>query len=351
MRRPMLLWTVAAAAACVGLPAAAQELPSAHVKALVEYSTTPMAQVLEIPFWTETVPQASDGQVTADVVPIDQLGIDDKAVLRLLKLGMFDFASIAISKMAGDDPRFEGCDLAGISLDIETAREACDAYRDVIDRLMQEQWNAKLLMIGTAPPQVFWCGSQIEGLDSLKGKKIRVFNKSMVEFLEGAGAEPINMNFGEVVPALQRGVIDCAVTGNLVGNAAGWTEVTDYIYPLYMGWAIIVHAANLDSWNRLDPEVQAFLLEEYAAFEDKYWDTIEQAKADAENCNVGRTPCEMGELADMTRVPVTDQDRVLRKEIVEDAVLRDWVARAGADAAEVWNETVGPVVGMTAPVE
>jgi hypothetical protein len=24
--------------------------------------------------------------------------------------------------MAGDDPRFEGCDLAGISLDIETAR-------------------------------------------------------------------------------------------------------------------------------------------------------------------------------------------------------------------------------------
>ena len=63
--------------------------------------------------------------VTADVVAIDQLGIDDKSVLRLLKLGMFDVASTAISKMAGDDPRFEGCDLAGINLDIEAARAAC----------------------------------------------------------------------------------------------------------------------------------------------------------------------------------------------------------------------------------
>jgi hypothetical protein len=50
-------------------------------------------------------------------------------------------------------------------------------------------------------------------------------------------------------------------------------------------------------------------------------------------------------------VPVTEQDQALRKQIIEDVVLKDWVARAGADAAGAWNETVGQVVGMTAPTE
>jgi hypothetical protein len=89
MSRQILLWMVAGAAAWAALPASAQELPSTHLKALVPETTTPMAQVLEIPYWRDTVPQASGGQVTADIVAIDQLGIDDKAVLRLLKLGMF----------------------------------------------------------------------------------------------------------------------------------------------------------------------------------------------------------------------------------------------------------------------
>jgi hypothetical protein len=32
------------------------------------------------------------------------------------------------------------------------------------------------------------------------------------------------MPFAEVVPALQRGVVDCAVTGTLSGNTAGWLD-------------------------------------------------------------------------------------------------------------------------------
>ena len=85
------------------------------------------------------------------------MSIDDKTMLRLLKLGVMDFAGMDISKMAGDDPRFEACDLAGLTLDPDKARAACDAYRAVIDRQMQKNWNAKLLAFGGNTPQVFWC--------------------------------------------------------------------------------------------------------------------------------------------------------------------------------------------------
>src|SRR5207244_1663246 len=133
-----------------------------------------------------------------------------------------------ISKMAGDDPRFEGCDLAGITLDADKARVACEAYRAVIDRQMQKNWNARLLAFGGNPPQVFWCRSVLGGLNDLKGKKVRVFNNTMRDFLSGVGATAVSMAFAEVVPALNNGVVDCGVTGSLSGNTAGWNRSEEH---------------------------------------------------------------------------------------------------------------------------
>src|SRR5690606_26087084 len=107
------------------------------------------------------IPAASNGAVTAKVTPIDQAGIDDKAMLRMLKMGVMDAGGFDLSKMAGDDPRFEGCDLAGLAQTPDQARAACQAYRDVIDTQMQKNWNAKLLALGANQPQVLWCRDEV----------------------------------------------------------------------------------------------------------------------------------------------------------------------------------------------
>src|SRR5206468_9183333 len=203
----------------------AQDLPKTQFKVIGLNSPTVASIVDEVPFWRETLPKASNGAISADITPLDQMGIDDKTMLRLLKLGVMDFAGMDISKMAGDDPRFEACDLAGLTLDPDKARVACDAYRAVIDRQMQKNWGAKLLAFGGNTPQVFWCRDVISGLDGFKGKKVRVFNNTMRDFLSGVGATAVSMAFAEVVPALNNGVVDCAVTGSLSGNTAGWPEV------------------------------------------------------------------------------------------------------------------------------
>src|SRR5438067_3605603 len=254
--------------------ATAQDLPKNQFKVIGLNSPTPVSIVDELPFWRKTIPEASKGAITADVTPLDQMGIDDKTMLRLLKLGVMDFAAMDISKMAGDDPRFEACDLAGLTLDPDKARAGCDAYRTVIDRQMQKNWGAKLLAFGGNTPQVFWCRDVISGLDGFKGKKVRVFNNTMRDFLSGVGATAVSMAFAEVVPALNNGVVDCGVTGSLSGNTAGWPEVTKSIYPMSLGWSINVMAVNLTTWNRLDKRVQSFMLEQVKAYENKMWDTI-----------------------------------------------------------------------------
>src|SRR5258708_16924043 len=265
-----LLTGLALAAALAG-GAAAQDLPKSQFKVIGLNSPTPVSIHDELPFWRKTITEASKGGTTADITPLDQMSIDDKTMLRLLKLGVMDFAGMDISKMAGDDPRFEACDLAGLTLDPDSARKACDSYRAAIDRQMQKNWNAKLLAFGGNTPQVFWCKDVVGGLAGLKGKKVRVFNNTMRDFLSGVGATAISMAFAEVVSALSAGRVDCGVTGSLSGNTAGWNEVTKSIYPMSLGWSINVVAVNLDTWKRLDPKTQAFLLEQFKAYEDKMW--------------------------------------------------------------------------------
>src|SRR6187401_3882269 len=114
-------WVGAALAAMVASGAAAQDLPKSHFKIIGLNSPTPASIHDEVPFWRKTITEASKGAITADITPLDQMGIDDKTMLRLLKLGVMDFAGLDISKMAGDDPRFEGCDLAGLTLDADKA--------------------------------------------------------------------------------------------------------------------------------------------------------------------------------------------------------------------------------------
>jgi TRAP-type C4-dicarboxylate transport system substrate-binding protein len=329
----------------------AQDLPKTHFKIVGYHSTVAISPRVELPFWREYMPKVSKGAITADVTPIDHMGIDDKTMLRLLRMGVMDFAMMDISKMAGDDPRFEGVDLAGLTLDTDKARAACEAYRHVLDRQMQKNWNSKLIAFGSSPPQVFWCREVISGLNDLKGKKIRVFNPTMRDFLSGIGATAVSMAFAEVVPALKQGVVDCAVTGSLSGNTAGWPEVTKSLYPMSVGWSIIVFAANMNTWKRLDPRTQSFLLEQFKIFENQMWALNKKATAEAENCNTNKQPCTLGKPANMIIVPVKPEEAQLHKKLVEGAVLAGWAKRCGPECAAEWNNTVGKALGLKAPVK
>ena len=108
-------------------------------------------------------------------------------------------------------------------------------------------------------------------------------------------------------------------------------------------------AVNLSSWNRLDPKVQQFILDQTKAYEDKMWATIKTTMAEAENCNTDKQPCTMGKLAKSTIVSVKPQEAETHKKLVEGAVLAGWAKRCGAECAKEWNETVGKVLGLKAP--
>ena len=68
--------------AALATAAAAQDLPKTNVKVIGLNSPTPVSIYDELPFWRKTIPEASKGAITADITPLDQMGIDDKTMLR-----------------------------------------------------------------------------------------------------------------------------------------------------------------------------------------------------------------------------------------------------------------------------
>ena len=75
---------------------------------------------------------------------------------------------------------------------------------------------------------MFWCREKVSGIADMQGKKIRVFNKTMSDFVKALGGSSISMAFGDVVPALQRGVVDCAVVG--VPSDVGEEDIKAYVH-------------------------------------------------------------------------------------------------------------------------
>ncbi|WGF86633.1 TRAP transporter substrate-binding protein [Marinivivus vitaminiproducens] len=345
--------TLAAAALAGALSAAPvrAEVPEMTVKGIGTNSKTLVSFGDEVPFWNETVPEASGGNISAEFTPVDLSGVKDAQVMRMISIGVVDFGAGDISKMSGDDPVFEGCDLAALTLDLDKARAACAAWAPVMDRVMQEKFNIKLLAFGGNPPQVFWCREPVTSLADLSGKKVRVFNRSMIDFIESLGGTTVSLAFAEVVPALQRGVVDCAVTGTLSGNTAGWPEVSGHLYNLSMGWSINFQAVNLDSWDSWDDETKAFFTDQFATFQDKMWNTLTMATEQGVRCNTGEDPCTLGQPVQMEFADVSDADETKAQDILTNTVLVEWGKRCGKDCAAEWNDTVGKAIGMSIPLD
>jgi TRAP-type C4-dicarboxylate transport system substrate-binding protein len=269
-----------------------------------------------------------------------------------MKTGALEWASNGLTFLSGDRPEFEGCDLAGITTNLTDAYKACSAYKETLSKLMAENWNVKLLNLFPAgPPQVIFCRDPIKSLADLRGKKVRLFNKTLTDFVEGAGATGVTIPMADVVTAMQRGVADCAITGSFNGNIAGWPEVTPHILGITLGWALQYSAVNLNTWNKLNPDTQKFLEEQFLDLEKDSWTRVAvKTGAEGKTCNTGGE-CIMGKKFNIQWTDPSAADDKERLRIMREFVVPRWAKRCGAKCAENWNATVGKVVNLTAPTK
>lgn len=301
---------------------------------------------VEKPFWTEEIKEASGNRITSDASPMTDLGLKGFEVMRMLQLGLFDVAHGIISYL-GDDPVAEGIDLAGVVQDWATAHEVVDAYRDILAERFDKTYNAKLLGIYPFHAQMMYCNAPIESIGSLDGLKIRSYSKSMSDMITGLGGSPVTIAYGEVVPALQLGTVDCAITGNFSAYSSGWYEVTTHLFELSSGYAFAFIAMSNNTWAKLDEETRAFIQKEVSEnMEPRAWELIKAETAQGVACLTGTAKCEAGEPGDLVDVKLSDEDNAKRVTVLENSVLKSYAARCDGECVENWNRTIGKVTGL-----
>ena len=155
------------------------------------------------------------------------------------------------------------------------------------------------------------------------------------------------MAFGEVVPALQNKVVDCAITGSLSGYSAKWYEVSTHLMALPINWNQQIHAVNQGTWDKLDPKVRDFLQSNVKKLVDNIWDAAAQQTQEGYDCNTGAAACTRPVKGKMTLVQPSDADRAQLAQIRE-VVLKKWAARCSAQCVSDFNGTVGKLLKVTA---
>lgn len=313
------------------------------------WSSLPLHNQYEAPFWSETLPAASGGDITVELTTHNQMSLGLGDIYPLLGQGVYDVAMTVADYAVADAPELEGLDVPLIALTADEARAMVDAARPMVADIYRDRFNSHVLAIAPYPPQVVFCNHEISNLADLEGLKVRASGRMTAKLLEALGAEGVNVSFSEVPGALQNGVVDCAVTGAGSGYSAGWWEVSTHLLPIPLGgWDSVVTAINMDKWNSLSDDQKALIEGEIkTGFEDPAWASAQDALVNDIACLTGNGDCPSGDARSMTLVDVSDADFARARDILTGEVLPEWAERAGGDWATRWNDSVGKVVGVT----
>jgi TRAP-type C4-dicarboxylate transport system substrate-binding protein len=302
----------------------------------------------EEPFWTNELPRLTGGKVTAEIVPFDRAGIRAQEMLRLMQLGVVPFGTALLGLTAAQEPSFAAPDLAGLSPDMKVVRRATAAFRPYLEKTLRDRYGIELLAVYAYPAQVIFCNKPFGSLADLAGRRTRTSSPPQADLIEALGGVPVQTGFAEIMANMKSGNIECAITGTTSGNTIGLPEVTTHIHSMAINWGLSIFGASTGAWNALSPELRTTLKQELPKLENAIWSEAERETGNGIACNIGSPACVDGRKFSMTEVKPAPTDDARRRAIFANTVLARWVHRCGAQCAEVWNQTIAPVIGTEA---
>jgi TRAP-type C4-dicarboxylate transport system substrate-binding protein len=336
---------VLAGASAQGLPASAR----LNIQAITQTSPNlPQYTQVDQPLLRDALQAASGGRVHVTLASWPERNVNGPEVLRMVRSGQVDIAAAPLTTVSGDVPLLDAFDLHGMNLNVDQARAVAQALMPAANKEL-ERLGIKMVAAYPFSGQMLFCKSPVRSLADLKGLKVRVFGPSASDFFRAVGAQPVSLAFGEVYTALERGTVDCGLTGAGSGNGVKWPEVTSYLYVLPFSWAVAGYYVNLAWWNKLDAATRGLLEKTFAEIQDAQWALGRSATDDGVACNTGKAAgCKMHTLVKRPMEGVAHQPKDVAEiqRVAADVVLPGWIKRCGGRCEGVYNDVIAPITGI-----
>jgi len=211
------------------------------------------------------VEKDSGGRIKGEIYPASQLG----SIPRQIEGTQFGSIQGWIGPpefLVGIDDRFEVLSAPGLFTSMKHA-----------DRVIKDpQFQKPLLALGAnkglvgislfiSAPSAFNTRTPVRHLADLKGKKIRVLASPMQnEQITRLGGTPVALTLGDVLPALQQGTIDGAVSTVPVFAAFNYYDAAKYMTETEHSYVFSVAEISKKWLESLPPDLQKIIIDEGA---------------------------------------------------------------------------------------
>ena len=210
----------------------------------------------------EEVEEKSNGQITVDLFPDNQLG-GEREVVEAAQLGDIDIAMTATSPIASLVPDLYLFDAPYLFTSREDAYEILDG--EIGEQILEVFESKGLKPLGGFGENGFrnltTTDRNVSGPEDLRGLKIRVMeNEVHISAWTAFGANPTPMSWAEVFTGLQQKTIDGQENPIEVIYNGGLDEVQQYLILTEHVYNPMLMLMNIDEFNSLSPENQEILL-------------------------------------------------------------------------------------------
>lgn len=281
----------------------------------------------------QDITKQSGGRVTVALYPFGELPYKQNEMLRVAGRGLLEMAEIGGVSNFGDAPALILADLPYVALTDADQAVLRAATFPVIEAALRAQ-GVELITWAAYPRRQIVVRTPFNKLDDLKGRKIRAGGGLEPEILKIWGAVPTFVNYAEMYPAAQRGVIDGVMTSASGIEAGKIYEVAPYFAkidgPLFHSF----FGVNKKVWDGLPDDLKQTIKRVGAEWTGK-WDRAIIHGLEAESIERMRSS---GQLKSMVSLSQAEREATRREMI---PLLRDYIrAKVGPDGLAAFEKTL-----------
>ncbi|CAM2839657.1 TRAP transporter substrate-binding protein [Vibrio mytili] len=212
--------------------------------------------------WTERVEKMSGGRIEIDLLPVGAV-VKHTETLGAIKMGIIDGHITATGYFTGQDPAF------GLIGNMVGAWSDTRQLLQYINygggyELMTElyaPYGVKYIGGSTTGVESFVSKVPLNGVDDLKGLKLRAPEGLVQQVFAAAGATPVNLPGSEVFTGLSKGVIDAAdYTVFSTNQQAGMNDIATHpVQPGFHSLPTIDISMSQKKWDKLPADLQEIM--------------------------------------------------------------------------------------------
>ena len=216
------------------------------------------------------VGRATNGRLKITVFAAGELPYKAPDVVKAVATNQVQMGDVAVGFASGDAPDLNVLSLPFMCTSYEQFDKALAVVKPVADDQLAKKFGLTAVIHWTMPPQNFWLSKPVAKIDDFKGVKVRTWNPEQVEMMKALGGSAVSITSAEVIPALERKVIDGAITSAL--SASDWRAYelvkTGYMVNMTMGHQVML--VNNAELAKLPADVRQTLVAKAAEWTPKY---------------------------------------------------------------------------------